>query len=422
MKKLKQVITSVFLIVLFIKCDKKEVEETIDFAQIQADFVTPTDKNTLWCYWYWIGDDISKEGITKDLIAMKAAGIGAALIGNINPEEKDGKVPMLSEDWWDHMVHAVNEGKRLGVDIGAFNCPGWSQSGGPWVKSEMAMRYMTYSEAEIKGGKEISIQLIKPKEEFQDSYVLAFPSIADEKNVLSIKNASIKITPNISTANNLFDLDTTSSVEFKNNETNYEIEITGKKAIKANSLKIIPGKNDFLLEGTIHAMIDGDYKIIKTFTFDRRKLTVNVGADVYAPLLIALPNVESSQFKIIFKNINPRNKANINGKWVLEELTISEASGLDNYARKSLAKMHTTPLPAWDSYLWETQKSVANNNHKLNQADIVDISDKMDTDGNLVWNAPDGNWTIQRFGMTPTGTQNSPAAPQGKGYEIDKAN
>ena len=34
---------------------------------------------------------------------MKAAGIGAAFIGNINPEEKDGKVPMLSEDWWDHM-------------------------------------------------------------------------------------------------------------------------------------------------------------------------------------------------------------------------------------------------------------------------------------------------------------------------------
>ena len=29
------------------------------------------------------------------------------------------------------MVHAVNEGKRIGVDIGVFNCPGWSQSGGP---------------------------------------------------------------------------------------------------------------------------------------------------------------------------------------------------------------------------------------------------------------------------------------------------
>ena len=93
-------------------------------------FVTPHKENNLWCYWYWINDDISKEGITKDLEAMKKAGIGAALIGNINPSGKDGKVPMLSDNWWSHMVHAVEEGKRIGVDIGVFNCPGWSQSGG----------------------------------------------------------------------------------------------------------------------------------------------------------------------------------------------------------------------------------------------------------------------------------------------------
>ena len=92
----------------------------------------------------------------KDLEAMKAAGIGGALIGNINPSEKDGKVPMLSEDWWSHMVHAVNEGKRIGVDIGVFNCPGWSQSGGPWVKPEMAMRYLTYSEISVAGGKTVT--------------------------------------------------------------------------------------------------------------------------------------------------------------------------------------------------------------------------------------------------------------------------
>jgi hypothetical protein len=39
----------------------------------------PSNDNILWYYWYWIGDDISKEGITKDLEAMKEAGIGGAL-------------------------------------------------------------------------------------------------------------------------------------------------------------------------------------------------------------------------------------------------------------------------------------------------------------------------------------------------------
>tara|TARA_B110000261_G_scaffold127087_1_gene142077 strand:+ start:1 stop:2115 length:2115 start_codon:yes stop_codon:yes gene_type:complete len=46
----------------------------------------------------------------------------------------------------------------------------------------------------------------------------------------------------------------------------------------------------------------------------------------------------------------------------------------------------------------------------------------MDAEGNLNWEAPEGKWTVMRFGMTPTGVENHPAAPQGKGYEVDKAN
>ena len=84
--------------------------------------------------------------------------------------------------------------------------------------------------------------------------------------------------------------------------------------------------------------------------------------------------------------------------------------------------MHPTPFPAWDSYIWNQQNDVSNKDQKIESNSVLDISDKMDAEGNLVWNAPEGNWTIQRFGMTPTGTKNSPAAPQGKGYEIDKAN
>ena len=62
------------------------------FQNIQTGFVTPHDTNNVWCYWYWINDDISKEGITKDLEAMKEVGIGAVFIGNINQTEADRPV------------------------------------------------------------------------------------------------------------------------------------------------------------------------------------------------------------------------------------------------------------------------------------------------------------------------------------------
>ena len=85
-----------FVASVFIHCTSKgdltglaENQDSLVFEKIEKGFVNPADDNVLWCYWYWIGDDISKEGITKDLEAMKKAGIGGVFIGNINPEEKD---------------------------------------------------------------------------------------------------------------------------------------------------------------------------------------------------------------------------------------------------------------------------------------------------------------------------------------------
>jgi len=126
--------------ILFALCARpvKIAQEVYD--QIQEGFITPADTNRPWCYYYWIGDDISKEGITRDLEAMKEFGLGAVLIGNINPDEVDGPVPLFSDNWWDAMVHVVNEGHRIGIDVGFFNCPGWSQSGGPWVTYDQGLQ------------------------------------------------------------------------------------------------------------------------------------------------------------------------------------------------------------------------------------------------------------------------------------------
>jgi hypothetical protein len=431
MKNIKLFITiiaTLMLSFLLYECSttSSELTKATHYDTIKSGFKTPTDDNTLWCYWYWIGDDISKEGITKDLEAMKAAGIGGALIGNINPDEIDGKVPILSEDWWDHMVHAVNEGKRIGVDIGAFNSPGWSQSGGPWVKPEMAMRYMTYSEINAKGGKNVNLKLTKPNEEFQDVYVLAFPSLASEKNVLSSKNATIKVSPSIPNETNLIDQDTTTMASFSKAVENHQIEIKSEAALTARSLKIIPGKETLEFECEVMALVDGNFKSIKTFKINRSKLDPTVGPNKYAPILVALPETTSTTFRLEFKIPSRIVKAMSapNAKMAsfdIQEIEISQAAGLEDYAEKNLGKMHPTPFPAWDSYLWNSQSEVNDAALMVTPSNVIDISDKMDASGQLNWDAPEGNWTVHRYGMTPTGTKNAPAAPQGKGYEIDKA-
>lgn len=54
------------------------------------------------------------------------------------------------------------------------------------------------------------------------------------------------------------------------------------------------------------------------------------------------------------------------------------------------------------------------------QKKIVDLTSKMDKEGKLTWDVPEGEWTILRIGHTPTGAVNSPSTDSGRGLEVDK--
>lgn len=403
-----------FGLFLFLGCNNSE-----DYKDIQSGFVNPTEDNNLWCYWYWINDDISKDGITKDLEAMKKAGIGGALIGNINPARKDGKVPMLSEEWWSHMVHAVVEGKRIGVDIGVFNCPGWSQSGGPWVDSEKAMRYLTFSETKVEGGKLLNINLKQPEKNFQDTHTLAFKSTIAEKRSTQYIPTKVKANWKDVDVRELTDgvLDSETSFELKG-KAPLEITFDLAENIEAQSISVVPSQA-FKCSIELFAIIDGKETLVKKFNFDRFRMAANIGPIKKGAYALAFPKVKTDKFKLICTNFQKFRKG---GGFGFAEITISEAPVLEKYIEKQLGKMHPTPKPNWDTYIFNQQKELTANEPRLATNEILDISDKVDANGNLNWKAPEGEWTIMRIGMSPTGTKNAPAAPQGVGYEIDKMN
>ncbi|WP_147676477.1 glycosyl hydrolase [Algibacter pacificus] len=407
------------VLVLLYSCNESKSQHITEqnYEVIKSGFVKPTDDNTIWCYWYWINDDISKDGITKDLEAMKKAGIGGALIGNINPAHKDGKVPMLSEDWWSHMVHAVEEGKRIGVNIGVFNCPGWSQSGGPWVDYTKAMRYLTYSETNVIGGKPLSVALPQPKKEFQDTHTFAFKSSAEE--IKSTQYIPTKVTANWSDVDvsilNDGNKEDDTSFEPKKGEA-LEISFQLSEPITARSITIIPSKA-FKCNMTLVAVVDGKEKIVKEFGFDRFRITPNVASIETGDFATILPSVKADKF--ILKCTNFREKR---GGYGFAEINISQAPVLDKYIEKQLGKMNSTPGIKWDSYIFGQQEKLKDKSLSISPDQVIDLSSKLDENGILNWDAPAGNWTIMRMGMTPTGTKNAPAAPQGVGYEIDKMN
>ncbi len=50
---------------------------------------------------------------------------------------------------------------------------------------------------------------------------------------------------------------------------------------------------------------------------------------------------------------------------------------------------------------------------------VIDLSDKLDANGRLTWNAPAGTWTVLRFGYTLLGARTSCPSPNTQGLEID---
>lgn len=73
-------------------------------------FVTPPDSTKPGIYWYWLNENVSKEGITKDLEALYKKGFGEVYIGNIYWGGGNGTVQTLSDEWLECMRYAIKEG------------------------------------------------------------------------------------------------------------------------------------------------------------------------------------------------------------------------------------------------------------------------------------------------------------------------
>ena len=91
-------------------------------SPLEYGFKNTPDSIQTSVYWYWISDNISEEGVIKDLYSMKKAGINRAFIGNIGLAEVPyGKIKMLSEEWWKILHTTLKTATKLNIQIGIFN-------------------------------------------------------------------------------------------------------------------------------------------------------------------------------------------------------------------------------------------------------------------------------------------------------------
>jgi hypothetical protein len=172
-------------------------------SSLESDFKNPPVKTRPYVWWHWMGSNFSKEGITRDLEAMKASGIGGATIFNIASAVQESHKPTLNNPWpdqtyrspkyWEAMRHAAAEAQRLGLEIGLHNTVGYSTTGGPWIDEEKNMQNLVTKSITVDGGKRISVEIPRPDPTsyrgwggsglsfnfFRDIAILAVPASGD---------------------------------------------------------------------------------------------------------------------------------------------------------------------------------------------------------------------------------------------------
>jgi hypothetical protein len=135
---------------------------------VKANFAHPANQYKPGVYWYFMDGNMSAETITKDLESMKKAGIGNLIFLEVNVGVPSGPVAFLSDKWTSLFVHAEKEARRLGIEITLGIGPGWTGSGGPWVKASQSMQHLVSSQVTVTAGdnKKLYCLYLRPRSLF----------------------------------------------------------------------------------------------------------------------------------------------------------------------------------------------------------------------------------------------------------------
>ena len=157
-------------------------------------FRSPPDAARPWVYWMVMDGNFGPGGITEDLEAMKRVGIGGLIFMEVDVGIPRGPVAFMSPRWRQHFLHANQEAARLGLEITMPASPGWTGSGGPWVKPEQSMQKLVASELVLSGPARFTGQLPQPKSVagyYRDVAVLAFPVPDTELRIENIEEKAL---------------------------------------------------------------------------------------------------------------------------------------------------------------------------------------------------------------------------------------
>jgi len=357
---------------------------------------------------------------------MARQGVGTVLIYDFGdwagiPTVK-GPVDFLGPQWRELFRHTVSEADRLGLKVNVDNCSGYN-AGGPWIKAEHAEQRLIWSEKRIAGPAKIDGVLPMPGPVVDNHYrevaVLAFrmPEAVDGQ-----MNATQSSTGFGGSAGRAIDGNPDGA--FGHNSISHtgpgdvspwwQLDLGEETRIDEIEIwrRTDPAGGDLQLNGAEVVVLDGKKqevwrKNVGVLKDPGLRLKVEAGSAKARYVRIEKPgNYLSIAEVLVFSG----------GKNIVHGKPRKEFQDWEIKAARKWVGPSSQYEPSW-------QQPDAIDAPDFLPGSMVDLSKMMDSTGKLVWDVPEGNWVVLRFGHTmyplcgPSLTKGSNAA--GAGYEVD---
>jgi hypothetical protein len=376
---------------------------------LETAFRNPPASAHAKTWWHWMNGNVTAEGITRDIEAMKSVGIRGFQIFQVGTGLPRGHIVYDSPGHLGLLKHAAKEADRLGMEFDIMNCPGWSSSGGPWITAKLSMQQVTWSETLARGGQRVEVTLPQPFTKlgyYRDAFVLAFPALEGEDRPWQASLLGIRTNAGPVDTSLLLGADQPAGIEIRPGpsgepaflQIEFNVPFEARSVTyQSHPLPGAPRPSGPRVFNSLEASDDG-VRFRKVCDLEwsgngKESITFPGGAS-FAP-------VQARYFRI----------ASAHGMNITD-VRFSPAARLDHWQRKAnFTRPDSEPVvPA----LEVPAGSI------IDPARVLDLTPHMDADGRLNWDAPEGAWTVLRIGQTTTGVMNHPAPEGGLGLECDK--
>lgn len=375
---------------------------------LEAAFRQPPAGAHCKTWWHWMNGNVTTEGITLDIEAMKRVGIRGFQVFQVGTGIPKGPVDYSSAEHAHLLQHAAREADRLGMEFDIMNCPGWSSSGGPWITPELSMKQFTWTEMLVRGGeRQVVSNLPQPYSKlgyYRDAFVLAFPALEGETRPWQQTLRAVRTSTGPVDAANLLGVDRNGGIEVRSAQEGQpaflQLEFSTPLEVRSISYyaSSLPGEHEHRNQKPDWLEVSDDgVQFRKVCDFDGW----SSGQErVELPATATFAPVQAKFFRILSMPAISINNVQFSGAARLAHWTRKA-----NFTRSHGVGEESVEVPAGSI---------------IDPAKVIDISEHMEANGRLTWDAPEGTWTVLRIGQTTTGVMNHPAPDGGLGLECDK--